>query len=431
MRLAATLLVSVPLHCRAPASGRQIIHSVEVVSLLSHFCRLTWLYRGPHNATIPVDASDRRSWTACVHMTFDEELNQSFDTIAERLRAEISRQVQGAIENLSAQAHIDRERAVAEARAAVALAASEDLAAAVTAAEARQAAAAAAAEAREAVAIAAAEARAREQAPIPSFDPTGRLRDAVRAFTVARSLTDVLDLLMTRAALEVSRVAVLLVQGGRLRVWRLAGFPPKLDDDAVPGDWGSVAEAWRTNTAVMSGRSGMIAAPVFAELPEGREAVAVPIALCGDVVAVLYADQGTSDDHAEPPSPAWSDMIELLTRYATVSLEALTAFKTARALMGPQDDAASPTADDVTSDAAARRYARLLVSEIKLYHEAAVVAGRRDRDLVTRLGGEIARALVLYEQRVPPPVRQHADYFHDELVRTLANGDASLLELRT
>jgi hypothetical protein len=362
-------------------------------------------------------------------MTFDEELNRAFDTITERLRAEISRQVQGAIEDLSAQAHIDRERAAADARAAVALAASQDLAAAATAAEARQAAAVA--EAREAVGASAADARAREHAPIPSVDPTGRLRDAVRAFTQARTLTDTLALLMASAALEASRVAVLLVQGGRLRVWRLAGFPPQLDDDAVPGNWGSVAEAWRTNTAVMSGRSGMIAAPAFAELPEGRESVAVPIVLCGDVVAVLYADQGASDDHAEPPSPAWSDMIELLTRYAAVGLEALTAFKTARALMSPQDDAASAVADEVTSDAAARRYARLLVSEIKLYYEAAVVAGRRDRDLVTRLGGEIARARVLYEQRVPPPVRQHADYFHDELVRTLANGDASLLEVGT
>jgi len=36
----------------------------------------------------------------------------------------------------------------------------------------------------------------------------------------------------------------------------------------------------------------------------------------------------------------------------------------------------------------------------------------------------------LYEQRVPPDVRQRADYFHDELVRTLADGDATMLELK-
>ncbi len=52
--------------------------------------------------------------------------------------------------------------------------------------------------------------------------------------------------------------------------------------------------------------------------------------------------------------------------------------------------------------------ARLLVSEIKLYHEAAVAAGRREGDLGRRLNGEIARARQLYEQRVPQRVRAHA-----------------------
>ena len=116
----------------------------------------------------------------------------------------------------------------------------------------------------------------------------------------------------------------------------------------------------------------------------------------------------------------------------------MTAFKTARAVTQPDPqlaDAAAvvppdqdPRLEDATS---ARRYARLLVSEIRMYHESAVIDGRRDRDLVTRLGGEIARARVMYEQRVPPHVRGRADYFHDELVQTLANGDSSLLEVKS
>jgi hypothetical protein len=128
-----------------------------------------------------------------------------------------------------------------------------------------------------------------------------------------------------------------------------------------------------------------------------------------------------------------------MARYAARSIEALTAFKTARA-MTDLAEAASATSsepaparapDDAEEHVSAQRYARLLVSEIKLYHEDAVIEGRRDRDLATRLGGEIARARVMYEQRVPPHIRQHADHFHHELVRTLADGDASLLELRT
>jgi glycolate oxidase len=57
--------------------------------------------------------------------------------------------------------------------------------------------------------------------------------------------------------------------------------------------------------------------------------------------------------------------------------------------------------------------------------------GRRERDLTTRLGGEIARVRTLYEQRVPAAVRQGTDYVHEELIRTLADGDASLLEAKT
>lgn len=83
-------------------------------------------------------------------------------------------------------------------------------------------------------------------------------------------------------------------------------------------------------------------------------------------------------------------------------------------------------ADESEDTEAARRYARLLISDIKLSHESAVLAGRRERDLAARLGGEIARARVLYEQRVGSRAAR-TDHFHTELVRTLANGDASLL----
>jgi hypothetical protein len=78
-------------------------------------------------------------------------------------------------------------------------------------------------------------------------------------------------------------------------------------------------------------------------------------------------------------------------------------------------------------DSSARRYARLLVSEIKLYNEAAVRAGRQKRDLLTRLAPEIERARRLYEERVSPAIGARAAYFQQELVHTLADGDSALL----
>ena len=44
-----------------------------------------------------------------------------------------------------------------------------------------------------------------------------------------------------------------------------------------------------------------------------------------------------------------------------------------------------------------------------------------------RLGGEISRARQLYEARVPSTVLARSDVFEQELVRTLADGDRTLL----
>jgi hypothetical protein len=68
-----------------------------------------------------------------------------------------------------------------------------------------------------------------------------------------------------------------------------------------------------------------------------------------------------------------------------------------------------------------------LVSEIKLYNEAAVRTGREKRDLLSRLRPEIERARRLYEERVSPSIAARGAYFQQELVHTLADGDQALL----
>jgi len=75
----------------------------------------------------------------------------------------------------------------------------------------------------------------------------------------------------------------------------------------------------------------------------------------------------------------------------------------------------------------ARRFARLLVSEIKLYNEQKVVEGRNHRDLYDRLREDIDRSRQMYEKRVSVAVSTKFDYFHDELVNTLAEGDPAKL----
>lgn len=75
----------------------------------------------------------------------------------------------------------------------------------------------------------------------------------------------------------------------------------------------------------------------------------------------------------------------------------------------------------------ARRFARLLVSEIKLYNAAKVNDGRRSYDLYDRLKDEIDRSRKVYDKRVSPAVAARFDYFYDELVQTLAEGDPTKL----
>jgi hypothetical protein len=76
---------------------------------------------------------------------------------------------------------------------------------------------------------------------------------------------------------------------------------------------------------------------------------------------------------------------------------------------------------------AARRFARLAVSEIILYHEAAVREGRKAKDLWARLNPDMKLCLETYQKRVPKDVRDQFDYLYDELVRQLAEGDPEKL----
>ncbi|CAN5596604.1 hypothetical protein BH10ACI3_BH10ACI3_19350 [soil metagenome] len=75
----------------------------------------------------------------------------------------------------------------------------------------------------------------------------------------------------------------------------------------------------------------------------------------------------------------------------------------------------------------ARRFARLLVSEIKLYNEKKVLEGRQAHDLYDRLKEAIDRSREMYDKRIQPPVAAKFDYFHYELLNALADGDAARL----
>jgi hypothetical protein len=74
----------------------------------------------------------------------------------------------------------------------------------------------------------------------------------------------------------------------------------------------------------------------------------------------------------------------------------------------------------------AKRFAKLLVSEIELYNKPKVADGRKNRDLYKRLKSDIDRSRQTFDKRFGKSLPKQFDYFHEELVRTLAANDASL-----
>jgi chaperonin cofactor prefoldin len=75
----------------------------------------------------------------------------------------------------------------------------------------------------------------------------------------------------------------------------------------------------------------------------------------------------------------------------------------------------------------AKRFARLLVSEIELYNKGKVADGRKNKDLYTRLKSDIVRSRQTYAKRFGKTVASQQDYFHEEVLKTLAANDPSVL----
>lgn len=257
-----------------------------------------------------------------------------------------------------------------------------------------------------------------------------RLLESVRSISRARSLSDMLAALVRAAAAEAPRAAVLIVNGRDLQAFAQQGFGPAIGSATrISVNDGMLAQALRLAEPVVSGDETRVRAPEFASLDADRAALAVPILVGDQVVALLYADDG-GDDAPEVPA-AWPEAIQILGRHAAACLAHLTAVRTVQAMgLSGGGGVARPAATaEASSDDenGARRYARLLVSEIKLYNESAVRLGRQKHDLLERLRPEIDRAQRLYEERVPPAVGARSSYFQQELVQTLADGDPALL----
>lgn len=83
--------------------------------------------------------------------------------------------------------------------------------------------------------------------------------------------------------------------------------------------------------------------------------------------------------------------------------------------------------EEIKEHEGAKRFARLLVQEIALYHPDEVERAKNEKNLLALLRDDIEKSREAYEQRFQKPSIKERDYFNKALVQYLANGDPSIL----
>jgi hypothetical protein len=91
------------------------------------------------------------------------------------------------------------------------------------------------------------------------------------------------------------------------------------------------------------------------------------------------------------------------------------------------DPFANLSPEDADVHRKAQRFARLLVDEIKLYNQVKVAEGRKNKDLYDRLREDIEKSRGTFQKRYGNSVAAGADYFSQELIRSLAEDDPSIM----
>ena len=151
---------------------------------------------------------------------------------------------------------------------------------------------------------------------------------------------------------------------------------------------------------------------------ERAEAPAAPVQTVSS-----YSDPfaGHAPMHAAKATPVAPEVSEPAQDVEPVTAAAAAAPATAK------DPFSHLSPEDADTHRKAQRFARLLVDEIKLYNQAKVAEGRKNKDLYDRLKEDIDKSRSTYTKRYGNTAAASADYFNAEVVRSLAEDDSSLM----
>lgn len=278
-------------------------------------------------------------------------------------------------------------------------------------------------------------------APAPGASPSDLLNAAAAAIHESGSQADILRHLLEGEARFAGRVALFVVKGNAISGWQGIGFE---DNDAIKAlsvqvGSGLVGKAIQArNPASGTAQefdSGFVKSM---KAPADGQCLVLPLVVKDKVAAVIYADAGTV-----PGGTLNSSGLQTLTRFAAIWLELAALRKVGgsaaaeeaaqpqpAAAMAASAPASAPAASGAEEDELhkkARRFAKLLVEEIKLYNQPRVEEGRQHKDLYDRLKVDIEKSRSTYDKRYAESAVASADYFTQELIRILADNDATLM----
>ncbi len=303
---------------------------------------------------------------------------------------------------------------------------------------------------------------------LPAEGAAEQLNQALAAIQASTTQAEILAALLDGMARFCGRVALFVLRGDVTQGWQARGLADNsaISTVMVNARTGLAARAVQTRAPVTGAAAEFDARFVTASggAPHDGNAVVIPLVVRDKVAGLIYADAGTQPTGALDAAAA-----ELLVRATAVWVELCAARKTVTAFSA---EASAPAEKAVTAAAAAasvptsampsrvaealpaalavapvaapapepargseeeevhqkaRRFAKLLVEEIKLYNQSKVTEGRQKKDLWERLQTDIAKSRASYDKRYAQTAAASVDYFTQELIRILADGDASLL----
>ena len=280
--------------------------------------------------------------------------------------------------------------------------------------------------------------------PAPGSSPTDLLNAALISIQDSFSQAEILRHLVEGIARFSSRAALFVVKGSSVTGWQGTGFQ---DNDSIkqlnlnPSN-GLVAKAIQGKSPVQGSAQEFDAAfGPGPNAPVDGNCVVLPLVVKDKVAAVIYADAGIVADN-----PMDAAALNIICRVSALWLEVAALRKASGAIVAQEEPAAqvaavpsepvaaaaapamaaaAPVEDEVHKKA--KRFAKLLVDEIKLYNQPKVAEGRQNRDLYERLKEDIDKSRATYDKRYRDSAVAGTDYFTQELIRILADNDVALM----